>query len=93
MSTLTAPYVAGSETSEAAAKAIKPSTATLRYEVLEAIRFLNGATDEQIQEFTGFNPSTSRPRRVELVRMGLVKDSGETRNTSSGRKATFWVVA
>lgn len=93
MSTLTVPYIADSLTSEAAAKAIKPSTATLRYEVLEAIRFLNGATDEQIQEFTGMNPSTARPRRVELVRMGLVRDSGETRKTVSGRAATFWVCA
>jgi hypothetical protein len=52
-----------------------------------------GATDEEIQFVVGMNPSTQRPRRIELVRMGLVRDSGTTRLTRAGRKATVWVIA
>jgi hypothetical protein len=33
------------------------------------------------------NPNTQRPRRIELVVAGKVRDSGET---ASGRKATIW---
>ena len=44
-----------------------------------------GMTDEQIQAATGMNPSTQRPRRVELVERGLIVDSGRKRPTASGR--------
>lgn len=48
-----------------------------------------GATDEEIAHACGMNPSTQRPRRVELERRGLVVKAG-TRRTSSGRMATIW---
>jgi len=54
--------------------------------------FAVGATDEEIQTWLGMNPSTQRPRRVELVKKGLVVDSGKTRQTRSGRKATVWAL-
>jgi hypothetical protein len=38
------------------------------------------------------NPSTVRPRRVELARKGLIVQSG-TRRTTSGRMAGIWRVA
>lgn len=50
-----------------------------------------GATDEEAQDALGMGPSTQRPRRVELVGLGLVYDGGGTRPTRSGRKATVWV--
>jgi hypothetical protein len=34
--------------------------------------------------------STQRPRRVELVRAGLVVDSGLRRRTFAGRSAVVW---
>jgi hypothetical protein len=37
----------------------------------------------------GMNPSTQRPRRIELERRGLVVKDG-TRKTSSGRMAVVW---
>lgn len=50
-----------------------------------------GATDEEVQRGLGMNPSTQRPRRVELVEAGLVVDSGARRETASGREAVVWV--
>lgn len=38
------------------------------------------------------NPSTERPRRVELVKGGWIRDSGKTRKTHSGSEATVWIV-
>jgi hypothetical protein len=89
-----APYQPHSPTSIAAAVAITPDTPTLRRQVLDYIvsQGQRGATDEQIQEALAMNPSTQRPRRIELVRDGLVRDSGTTRLTGSGRKAVVWTV-
>ena len=52
----------------------------------------DGATDEEIAHACGMNPSTARPRRIELQRRGLVVEAG-TRRTSSGRNASVWRVA
>jgi hypothetical protein len=90
----TAPYQRHSTTSAAAARQITPA-ATLRLTVLRFIeqRGMLGATDEEIQSGLAMNPSTQRPRRVELVNIGIVADSGTTRRTKSGRAATVWVIA
>jgi len=50
------------------------------------------ATDEEMQEGLGMNPSTQRPRRIELARRGLVVEAG-ARRTASGRMAVVWRVA
>lgn len=52
----------------------------------------DGATDEEIASGLGLNPSTERPRRIELARRGLVIEAG-TRKTASKRNATVWRVA
>lgn len=90
-----APFQHHSLTSEEAAAAILPRTETLRRAVLDAIRNAGdeGMTDEELQESLAMNPSTQRPRRIECVGLGLVKDSGRTRPTRSGRKATVWIAA
>lgn len=82
-----------SETSVAAAAEIKPTAARLREAVCEAIRAAgaDGLTDEEMLSATGLQPSTGRPRRVELVQAGRVIDSGRTRRTKSGRSAVVWV--
>ena len=49
----------------------------------------DGATDEEIASGLGLNPSTERPRRIELQGLGLVVAAGE-RKTSSRRNATVW---
>jgi DNA-binding IclR family transcriptional regulator len=61
--------------------------------VLELLRATpEGLTDEEVQRRLDMNPSTQRPRRIELARRGLVVEAG-TRRTASGRMATVWRVA
>lgn len=85
------PYQRHSETSFDAASEIEPNAGTLRAKVLEFLRALpSGATDEEIQLALEMNPSTQRPRRVELVDRGLVFDSGNVRLTKSKRRAVVW---
>lgn len=50
-------------------------------------------TDEELIRLTGLSPNSCRPRRVELVEMGLVQDSGQRKQTRSGRWAIVWMVA
>ena len=90
------PYVRGSETSLEAAIAAEPNAGTQRRRVLDILRAyrqtqIGGLTDHQMQVWLGMNPSTQRPRRVELVKQGFVVDSGKTRLTPSGKRAVVWV--
>ena len=87
-----APYVAGSATSHAAAVEIEPERANYRERVLRAIANHPGISDERIAEVTGLNPSTVRPRRVELARTGAIELAGFSR-TRAGRKCQCWRVA
>lgn len=84
-----------SETSIAAAKEIHPLAYGLRRRVYEELdlRGENGATDHELQVALEMNPSTERPRRIELVRAGLVCDSGERRRTAGGRGAVVWITS
>ena len=84
-----APYVATSPTSKAAAEEIEPQVVNLKERVFDEIKCCQPCTDEMISEHTGLNPSTARPRRVELVRAGRVVQVGEGK-TSSGRRAALW---
>lgn len=84
------PYVAGSETSFAAAEHIDPTVAVLRAQVLAALNVLGRATDERQQDYLGMPGNTQRPRRCELVEAGLVRDSGQKAKTRSGRMAVLW---
>lgn len=88
-----APAQGHSTTSQVAAMEIEPRAGTLRGFVLAYLRGKGstGATDEQIQEDLNMNPSTQRPRRIELVAADLVRDSGMTRTTRSGRGASVWL--
>ena len=87
-----APYQSHSATSRAAAEAIKPRLNALQARVYAYIKATGGCTDEEIIDAAKMSPSTIRPRRIELVDMGLVEDSGSTKHTRSGRSATIWRV-
>lgn len=89
------PAQSHSDTSCAAADRIKGVSGRLRREVYDwlAARGEAGGTDEEIQAALTMPSSTERPRRVELVRAGRVRDSGKRRSTRSGRKAVVWTVA
>jgi transcription initiation factor IIE alpha subunit len=84
-----------SETSRLASAKIAPTAHTLRQAVLRCLvsAGLDGLTDEEMQDRIPMQPSTQRPRRVELVRSGHVIDSGRKRETRSGRSAVVWVIA
>lgn len=86
-----APYQPHSETSRAAAEAIAPAMPGLRARVLAVLRERGPLTDEEIQDVLGMNPSTERPRRVELHRARLIRIVGK-RKTRSGRMAALWAV-
>jgi hypothetical protein len=85
------PFVAGSHTSYEASQAIKPERANLRQRVYDYVAAHPGVTDQQIAAGTGLDPSTVRPRRVELARAGQIELVGFS-HTTSGRKAQAWAV-
>lgn len=82
-------------TSRDAAKKAERRAPTMRIRVL---RFLigqgqSGATDEHGERALGIKSQSYIPRRRELVKQGIVRDSGERRKTESGRSAVVWVVS
>ncbi len=88
------PYQRHSETSREAAEEALPNAGTQRRKVFDLIRsYDDGLTDEEVQRLLSMNPSTQRPRRIELVKAGKVVDSGVTRLTVSGRSAVVWKMA
>lgn len=88
------PFQRHSATSKEAAIAAEGSAGSLRRQVWSFLmeRGASGATDEEIQTLEDIPANTERPRRRELEQAGLVRDSGRTRLTASGRKAVVWVV-
>ena len=86
----TLPYTPGSETSQAAAKAMEPRAGTIRWAVLKALRDGGPATHHELIAEMRLAESTIRTRCNELVKVGLVKDSGHRRPSPSGQEATVW---
>lgn len=84
-----APYVRTSETSRAAAESISDCEFA-RKEIVRYCRLNYGCTDQELQAAFGWSGDFERPRRVSLVKDGLLVDSGRTRKTTSGRNATVW---
>jgi hypothetical protein len=92
-----APFVRSSVTSLSAAQQIAQAAGELRTRVHAYIKARQGATDEEVATGLRMNPSTARPRRIELARedalerYGIaVRDSGTKRANVSGVKATVW---
>ena len=86
--------VRGSQTSNDAADSLDaPTLNAMQRRVLELLQATpDGLTDEEMQTRLAMNPSTQRPRRIELARRGMVVEAG-TRRTASGRMAVVWRVA
>lgn len=92
----TTPPSNGTATSEAAAASLDPKVLNDQHQrIMRALWRVRGKglTDEEVQQATGLNPSSERPRRGELLTGGWVRDTGETRSTRSGRQATVWDVS
>lgn len=86
-------YQSHSQTSREAAHQIEASAETLRGAIYRYIISCgsHGATDDEIQRRLSMNPSTQRPRRVELAEKNLIERSESTRRTATGRRAAVWV--
>ena len=86
------PFPRHSDTSKAAAAALRGSQ-TLRALVYKAIASSggHGMTDSEVQAHLGLSGSTQRPRRVRLVELGFVRDSGNRRASKTGRLCTVWI--
>jgi len=81
-----------SATSQAAAQSIVKSIGPLHTRVLAYLTANpKGATDERLMSELDLGGNTLRPRRRELQLMGLIRDSGATALTRSGRNAVVWV--
>lgn len=80
------------DTSRAAALRAYPRSGTQRERVLMLLKnLLDGLTDDELSAALDLSPNTVRPRRVELVAGGWVKDSGRRRNSAGGSPAVVWV--
>ena len=100
MTTISAPYARGSETSRQAAISIQEDTNYLRKRVLHYIdRNLGyGATCDEVEIESGIRHQTCSARFRELAQRGQIipklDASGNpvTRKTRSGRAAQVWIV-
>lgn len=72
------PYQSHSETSRQAADDFAPFAKTKRYQVYRYIRDHPFVTDKDVQKNLNMNPSTQRPRRIELEYAGLIQHVGDT---------------
>lgn len=84
-----APYQAHSPTSKDAAGQIAPNLGRLQAEVLRTLRVHGAMTDNELIAFLALSPSTIRPRRIELVKLGLVRQGGE-KVAANGRRSALW---
>ena len=80
------------ETSVAAAQLAVPFFRTLQERVLWLIQeATSGRTNEELSDLTGHPIQSICPRVRELYLKGMIRDSGFTRMTKSGRKAVVWI--
>lgn len=82
----------GRDTSRAAATFIGTVIApNLRERVYEELKIAPGSTD-QVAERLEITVLSARPRFTELVRLGLIEDTGRRHINESGRSAIIWQV-
>jgi hypothetical protein len=78
------------ETSQQAARAVSVRTGSQRGRILVYLLNQGARTDPEIQRDLDIPPSSQRPRRVELVELGLVGPAGTT--VRNGQEYTCWAV-
>lgn len=52
----------------------------------------HGATDQELEAVLHLDGNTIRPSRGQLVKKGLIRDSGLTRKNNKGNNCIVWVV-
>jgi hypothetical protein len=80
------------ETSHLAAQDASRTADTVRARCLAALREAgtDGLTDFELAEKVGRQQTSAGVRRCELVKVGLVEWSGQTRPAPSGSQARVW---
>lgn len=88
----TAPFVAGSATSQAAATSINGSAANLRNTVLSTIRAAgaHGMTCDEVEVALSMRHQTASARIRELFLRNQIFDSTRRRRTRSNHTAVVW---
>lgn len=76
-------------TSAQAAREMRKAAPTLRDRALEVLQNYAMNADE-IAHALGVSPLAIRPRITELLKMGKIRDTGNTRTNDSGKLATVW---
>ncbi len=76
-------------TSVDAARRALGRSGTARRRVMHALSF-SSMTDEEMQLLLRMSPNTQRPRRVELVRLGLVQATEIRRPSITGCQSIVW---
>lgn len=89
------PYVQGSATSKAAgdSQGLKAQVDEARVLALLQGCGDEGATDDEVELALGMLHQTASARRRGLVLKDFVIDSGRTRETRTGCRATVWITA
>lgn len=81
----------GTPTSIAAAKSIVPVMNLQQRQIFEAIRGATfGMTREEVAKKTGLRDSSVRPRCVELLGLGLIREDGERAGESLRFAKVLW---
>ncbi len=90
-----APFAAGRETSQEAARSVEPSAESLCGQILAEVQRLkpDGLTCAEVEGRFSLRHQTASARLWDLHTRGYIRDSGERRLTSSGRKAVVWIAA
>lgn len=78
------------DTSRAAASAIKPGATTIRAEVARLFEVRSALTADECAERLDMSILTIRPRVTELVKQGELVDTGQRRKNRSGRLAAVY---
>lgn len=89
-----APFQRHSATSAEAAAKIEKRIGPMHRRILELLaKYPGGLTDDAMQTLLEMNPSTQRPRRIELASYGRIVPTDTTQLTRSGRAAQVWKLA
>lgn len=83
----------GTSTSVGASQSVSTISSTLREQVFTFIKANGGKTCYEVETAMELRHQTASARIWELRHLGLVRDSGERRKTSSNRNAIVWVAA
>ena len=79
------PFARNSKTSQRAAREMQSQPAKLRrdHESILNVLLSGPKTDRELQDILNMSGDSERPRRIELVKLGRVVDTGRTRNRST----------